>query len=61
MNTHLKCPTCKVNHPGGIYTCPNYAKTKITIKENQEKFQCMHKKGKGEKKQDKKPEEQLPK
>eukprot|EP00961_Rhodomonas_salina_P078186 1050598-Rhodomonas_salina.1 len=61
MNTHLKCPTCKVNHPCGIQTCPNYAKTKITIKENQEKFQHMHKKGKGEKKQDKKPEEQLPK
>eukprot|EP00961_Rhodomonas_salina_P176387 2377493-Rhodomonas_salina.2 len=46
-NTHLNGPTCKVNHPCGIHTCPNYAKTKLTIKENQEKFQY------------KKPEEQL--
>eukprot|EP00961_Rhodomonas_salina_P040569 544991-Rhodomonas_salina.1 len=61
MNTHLKCPTCKVIHPCGIHTCPNDAKTKITIKENQEKFWHMHKKGKGEKKPDKKPEEQLQK
>eukprot|EP00961_Rhodomonas_salina_P256471 3466027-Rhodomonas_salina.1 len=64
MNTHLKCPTCKVNHPGGIHTCPNYAKTKVTIKENhhdQEKFRRMRKKGKGEKKPDKKPDDQLPK
>eukprot|EP00961_Rhodomonas_salina_P082480 1108537-Rhodomonas_salina.1 len=34
--------------------------TRITIKENQEKFRHMLKKGKGDKKQDKKPEEQLP-
>eukprot|EP00961_Rhodomonas_salina_P189539 2557620-Rhodomonas_salina.1 len=60
-NTHLKCPTCKINHPGGIHTCPNYAKTKVTIKENQEKFRRMRKKGKGEKKPDKSPEELLPK
>eukprot|EP00961_Rhodomonas_salina_P240484 3249172-Rhodomonas_salina.1 len=53
------CPKCKIHHPGGLHTCPNYQESKqmIKAKYNSRKIQ---KKNKGQKQQDKSPDQQLP-
>eukprot|EP00961_Rhodomonas_salina_P294498 3934627-Rhodomonas_salina.1 len=53
------CPKCKIHHPGGLHTCPNYQESKqmIKAKYNNRKVQ---KKNKGQKQPDKSPDQQLP-
>eukprot|EP00961_Rhodomonas_salina_P296061 3936020-Rhodomonas_salina.3 len=61
-NEKKLCPWCKINHPGGLQTCPHLEETKKIMAEKTEKFQSVLKKFKeGTKgKINKKPGDQLP-